>query len=55
MDIDEKVYEEIEKMIHSDDSPVGIDAKKTHIYIIYKLTQIEKRLDKLEKKISDSE
>ncbi len=49
MDIDEKTYAEIAKMIHSDDSPVGIDAKKTHIYIIYKLTQIEKRLEALER------
>lgn len=49
MNIDEKTYAEIAKMIHSDDSPVGIDAKKTHIYIIYKLTQIEKRLEALEK------
>lgn len=48
MDIDEKTYAEIAKMIHSDESPVGIDAKKTHIYIIYKLTQIEKRLEALE-------
>lgn len=55
MEIDKKTYEEISKMIHSDDSPVGIDAKKTHIYIIYKLTQIEKRLQALEEKISDSE
>lgn len=52
IDIDEKTYAEIAKMIHSDDSPVGIDAKKTHIYIIYKLTQIEKRLEALEKEQS---
>lgn len=52
MDIDEKTYAEIAKMIHSDDSPVGIDAKKTHIYIIYKLTQIEKRLEALEREKS---
>jgi len=50
MDIDEKTYAEIADMIHSDDSPVGIDAKKTHIYIIYKLSQIEKRLEALETK-----
>ena len=49
MNIDEKTYSEIEKLIHSDDSPVGIDAKKTHIIIIHKLMQIEKRLDALEK------
>ncbi|MFP6883140.1 MAG: hypothetical protein VCA40_01815 [Roseibacillus sp.] len=47
MDIDEETYNEIEQLIHSDDSPVGIDAKKTHIIIIHKLIQIEKRLDAL--------
>jgi hypothetical protein len=49
MAIDEETYREIEQLIHSDDSPVGIDAKKTHIIIIHKLMQIEKRLDALEK------
>ena len=48
MDIDEKTYHEIEQLIHSDDSPVGIDAKKTHIIIIHKLMQIEQRLEALE-------
>ena len=48
MDIDEKSYEQINSMIHSDKSPVGIDAKKTHSYIIHKLNQIERRLDALE-------
>lgn len=50
MDIDEKTYQEIAEMIHSDNSPVGIDAKKTHILILHKLSQIEKRLDAIEKK-----
>ena len=43
---DEKI--KIEKVITSADSPVGIDAKKTHIIIIHKLLEIEKRLAKLE-------
>ncbi len=46
VDNDKKI--EIEKVISSKDSPVGIDAKKTHIIIINKLLEIEKRLDKLE-------
>jgi len=50
MDIDEKTYAQIAEMIHSDDSPVGIDAKKTHILILHKLSQIEKRLDAIEKR-----
>ena len=41
-------YGEIEKLIASEDSPVGIDAKKTHVIIIHKLLQIEARLAKLE-------
>ena len=49
IDIDEKAYAEIAEMIHSDDSPVGIDAKKTHILILHKLSQIEKRLEAIEK------
>ena len=52
MDIDETTYAEIAEMINSDESPVGIDAKKTHIYIIHKLNQIEKRLVSLEKRMA---
>lgn len=49
--MEEKVYEQIAAEISSDSSPVGIDAKKTHIIIIEKLMQIEKRLSELEKKL----
>ena len=48
MDIDEETFAEIAAMIDSKDSPVGIDAKKTHVYIIHKLQQIEKRLAAIE-------
>ena len=48
---DEEQYNAIAKEIHSDTSPVGIDAKKTHILILQKLTKIEERLDRLERKI----
>ena len=41
-------YGKIEELIASEDSPVGIDAKKTHVIIIHKLLQIEERLAKLE-------
>ena len=43
-------YEAIEKMISSEESVVGIDAKKTHIIIIHKLMEIERRLKALEEK-----
>ncbi len=42
-------YDEIEELITSEDSPVGIDAKKTHVIIIHKLLQIEQRLERLER------
>jgi hypothetical protein len=45
----EDVYNRIAEEIHSDDSPVGIDAKKTHIMILDKSERIEKRLERLEK------
>lgn len=43
-----KTYEEIAKEIHSDESPVGIDAKKTHILILNQLQQLNDRLERLE-------
>ena len=45
-------YDKIAKMIASDNSVVGIDAKETHIIIIHKLMEIEKRLEKLEKALN---
>ena len=45
-------YGEIEELITSEDSPVGIDAKKTHVIIIHKLLQIEERLDRLERLVA---
>ena len=49
IDIDKERYDEIAGLIHSDESPVGIDAKKTHILILHKLIEIEKRLEALGK------
>ena len=51
MEIDTRVYEAIANAIRSTDSPVGIDALKTHIYIIHKLHQIENRLMALERRL----
>ena len=42
-------YSEIEELIVSEDSPVGIDARKTHVIIIHKLLQSEQRLERLER------
>jgi hypothetical protein len=44
-------FERIARQITSDDSPVGIDAKKTHILIIHQLNEIERRLARLEAKL----
>lgn len=51
LSIDKKTFEEIAEAIHSDASPVGIDAKKTHVLILEKLIQIENRLTAIEKKL----
>lgn len=48
-EIDSKTYEEIAKVIHSDASPVGIDAKKTHILILNKLQELTDRMERLER------
>ena len=53
--IDQETYKRIEQLIGSADSPVGIDAKKTHVLILHKLTQIEQRLARLEKQSSQPE
>ena len=42
----------IEELIASEESPVGIDVKKTHIIIIQKLLQIEERLERLERLVA---
>ncbi len=44
-------FNQIAALIHSDQSPVGIDAKKTHILIIQMLLEMGERLEKLEEKI----
>lgn len=50
INIPDDIYKTIEKIISSEASPVGIDAKKTHIIILHKLIEIERRLVKLEEK-----
>lgn len=44
-------YEEILEQIKSEDSPVGIDAGKTHVLILHKLLEIEQRLEQIESKL----
>lgn len=55
MNIPENKYKEIEELIGSDESVVGIDAKKTHIIIIHMLRQIQGQLNNLEERLGDVE
>lgn len=54
MQIDPNQYEKIAKEIHSDSSPVGIDAKKTHILILDMLMNIDERLKKIEDRLNEN-
>ncbi len=51
LDPTEETRRRIEEMIADPDSPVGIDAKKTHVLILEKLLTIEARLDELEQRL----
>ena len=51
MDIDQETFDRIAALIHSADSPVGIDAKKTHVLILHQLARIQERLDALEARL----
>lgn len=55
MNIPDKKYEEIEEFIGSEESVVGIDAKKTHILIIHMLQQISDQLEHLEQRLDSLE
>lgn len=55
MKIPENKYKEIEELIGSDESVVGIDAKKTHIIIIHLLQQIQDQINDLEDRLEDVE
>ena len=51
MKIPESDYERIAQLIHSDASPVGIDAKRTHVMIVHMLERLEQRLARLEEQL----
>jgi len=53
-EVDPKTYEEIAQLIHSETSPVGIDAKKTHIIILNQLQQLNHRLERMEERMTKS-
>lgn len=49
--VPDDVYARIAREIESDVSPVGIDAKKTHVLILHLLARIEERLARLERAV----
>jgi len=51
MNIPEDEYRAIEDEISSESSPVGIDAKKTHIMILHQLEAIDARLARIEERL----
>jgi len=51
LDIPREEADAIAEAIRSADSPVGIDAGKTHVIIIQKLLEIERRLDRIERRL----
>jgi hypothetical protein len=51
MIVPEDRYQEIGEAITSDESPVGIDAKKTHIMILYMLEDLRERVTRLEERL----
>lgn len=55
LNISDKEYEEILEQIKSENSPVGIDAGKTHVLILQKLMNIERRLEALEMRFFEEE
>ena len=54
MNIPEERYQEIVNTIFSEESPVGIDARKTHVMILYMLEQIEQRVARIEERLETS-
>ena len=52
LEVPQAIFEAIEREIASAASPVGIDAKKTHIIILHKLHEIEERLGRIEARLS---
>lgn len=48
MKVPDDVYERLAREIESDESPVGIDAKKTHVIILHMLMEMERRLERIE-------
>ena len=55
LEIDAEEYERIAALIGDDASPVGIDAKKTHVMILLALERLEQRLERVERQLAGRE
>lgn len=53
MDVPKEEYEAISRVIASEDNSLGIDAAKTHVIILHKLREIERRLEKIEQRLEE--
>jgi hypothetical protein len=53
MDVPLDIFTSIEREISSETSPVGIDAKKTHVIILHKLQEIDERLRRIEARMDE--
>lgn len=53
MEVPKDIYDLIAGEIASAESPVGIDAKKTHVMILHRLQQIEERLIRIENALKE--
>lgn len=50
--VPDEAYRTLAEALASDDSPVGIDAKKTHVMILHLLLDIQDRLGRLEARVA---
>jgi hypothetical protein len=53
LDVPPDIFTSIEREISSEASPVGIDAKRTHVIILHKLQEIEERLKRIEARLDE--
>ena len=51
LDVPPENYDRIRDLIASEDSPVGIDAERTHVIIIHLLQELQARLERLEQEV----
>lgn len=52
VNVPEERYQQIADGIANEQSPVGIDAKKTHVMILYMLEEIDKRVARIEEYVT---